>query len=84
MESNTVSEYVYDWSDYFYASNTLLATITNLDSFHGRMQLMLRQWICGYNEVGAQLSGSVLLQGASPTAPSRFRRSGLSSSSVPG
>ena len=56
MESSTMQEYIYDWSDYYWASNALLATITNLDGFHGRMQLMLRQWICGYGEVGP-LSG---------------------------
>ena len=51
MESATLTEYIYDWSDYFWAGNTLLVTLQNSDTFHGRMQLLMRQWVCGYNNV---------------------------------
>ena len=67
-----MAEYVYDWSDYYWASNTLLATITNLDGFHGRMQLMLRQWICGYNEVSLPLPSSMIGKQCHRLAPMVF------------
>ena len=48
---------LYDWSDYFWASNTLLATLTGQSSYHSRMQYFMRQWVCGYSQVRPAAAG---------------------------
>ena len=42
---------LYTWDDYYWASNVLLAELTDGGTFHQQAQYFLQQWICGYNEL---------------------------------
>ena len=42
---------LYTWDDYYWASNVLLAELTDGGTFHQQAQYFLAQWICGYNEL---------------------------------
>ena len=44
-------EYRYDWMDQYWASNILLATLTDGGTFHSQAQIFLKYWICGTDEV---------------------------------
>ena len=42
---------LYTWDQYYYASNVLLAELTDGGTFHERAQFFMQQWICGYGEL---------------------------------
>ena len=55
-----------DWSEYFWSSNVLLASLTDGPAFHQRTQYFFRQWICSYGQVGLTLMHLHLSFCASP------------------
>ena len=38
---------VFDWSDYFWAGNVLLAQLTDEQTYHEQTQTFLTKWVCG-------------------------------------
>ena len=50
-ESSGPATLAADWSEYFWSSSVLLATLTDGSTFHERSQYFMRQWICGYGQV---------------------------------
>jgi hypothetical protein len=42
---------LYTWNDYYWASNVLLAELTDGGTFHQQTQYFLQQWICGFNSL---------------------------------
>lgn len=42
---------LYTWNDYYWASNVLLAELTDGGTFHERSQYFMKQWLCGFNKL---------------------------------
>ena len=69
LQDNTVGgEYRYDWMDQYWASNILLATLTDGGTFHSQAQIFLKYWICGTDEVSL---GLICLHSCLSCFPSR-------------
>jgi hypothetical protein len=51
MQESGGAALVYDWSSYYWASNVLLAELTNGGTFHERSQFFMQQWVCGTPKV---------------------------------
>ena len=50
-ESGGPASLAVDWSEYYYYSNVMLASLTDGPAFHQRSQYFFRQWICSYGQV---------------------------------
>lgn len=43
--------YLYNWDKYYWASNVLLAEVTDGGTFHQQAMNFLQMWICGFNQL---------------------------------
>lgn len=44
---------LFTWNDYYWASNVLLAEVTDGGTFHQQAQHFMQQWICGFGKLVA-------------------------------
>ena len=42
---------MYNWNNYYWAANVLLAEVTDGGTFHQQAQSFLANWVCGYNSL---------------------------------
>ena len=47
LENDNDDELITDWDNLFWASNVLLANITDSGAFHQASQSFLQKWVCG-------------------------------------
>ena len=47
VEDDLDADLITNWDNLFWASNVLLANITDSGAFHQASQAFLKQWVCG-------------------------------------